>query len=230
MIKLLTPIMNKASIGDGVLIQDVFKKIFETFQQISSEKKLNPDLEQAIIDNMAIMHEYQLKMNECWNSLRSPMEVKSILGLIPEYSYINRILDNQKYDNPSLNYSLYESDQKNLDYLKQVIVIMRKKLIDDITALIGELNKIDLLTDNESQRYSQRCQEINAKIENELENMGLDPIRQSRQFGLAVRIVGAPFIIIGQLGIGVRDLGITIGSVFSSKEKEKQRAFKLKVI
>lgn len=110
MIKLLTPIMNKASIGDGVLIQDVFKKIFETFQQISSEKKLNPDLEQAIIDDMAIMHEYQLKMNECWNSLRSPMEVKSILGLIPEYSYINRILDNQKYDNPSLNYSLYESD------------------------------------------------------------------------------------------------------------------------
>jgi len=57
-------------------------------------------------------------MQECWNSLRSPIDVKSIMGLIPEYSYIQQILDNEKYNNPSLNYALYKSDSKILDDLK----------------------------------------------------------------------------------------------------------------
>jgi len=57
-------------------------------------------------------------MQECWNSLRSPIDVKSIMGLIPEYSYILQILDHEKYNNPSLNYALYKSDSKILDELK----------------------------------------------------------------------------------------------------------------
>lgn len=51
---------------------------------------------------------YQLKMKECWNSFRSPMEIKSILGLIDEFKHTNSILENEKYDNPSINYAFYE--------------------------------------------------------------------------------------------------------------------------
>ena len=36
------------------------------------------------------------------------MEIKSILGLVEEYKYTNNILDNQKYDNPAINFSFYE--------------------------------------------------------------------------------------------------------------------------
>ena len=57
---------------------------------------------------MDIIVSYQLKMKECWNSFRSPMEIKSILGLVEEYKYTNNILDNQKYDNPAINFSFYE--------------------------------------------------------------------------------------------------------------------------
>lgn len=36
------------------------------------------------------------------------MEIKSIIGLVDEYSHTNIILENQKYDNPSINYAFYE--------------------------------------------------------------------------------------------------------------------------
>jgi len=80
-----------------------------------------------------------MKMQECWNSLRSPIDVKSIMGLVPEYSHIVQILDNETYDNPSLNYALYQSDSQTLDHLKTVIIVMRKKLIDEIIKLLCDI-------------------------------------------------------------------------------------------
>lgn len=65
-------------------------------------------MQQIILKDMQTIVSYQLKMNECWNSFRSPMEVKSILGLVDEFKYTNVILENQKYDNPSINYAFYE--------------------------------------------------------------------------------------------------------------------------
>jgi hypothetical protein len=95
---------------------------------------------------MALMNEYQLKMNECWNSLRSPVEVKSIMGLVEEYKYINVILDNEKFDNPSMNFALYDSDASNLDLLKSIIFLMRARQLNDIRNLIAQLKEIDFLT------------------------------------------------------------------------------------
>jgi hypothetical protein len=63
-------------------------------------------------------------------------------------------------------------------------------------------------------------------LENELENMGFDPIKRDRQFGLVTKIVGAPFILLGQLGFGLKNLAVSIGAVFTFKEKEKLKSFK----
>lgn len=95
------------------------------------------------------MVDYQLKMRECWNSLKSPMEVKSIMGLIPEYRYINVILDNETYDNPALNYSFFNWDQQTLSHLKMCVLSMRKKLLEQIQELLVEILSIGLITEEE---------------------------------------------------------------------------------
>lgn len=104
----LTPILNKASLDEGIQIKDVFERVFTNFKQVAQKGKLEDQMQQIILNDMQTIVSYQLKMNECWNSFRSPMEVKSILGLVDEFKYTNVILENQKYDNPSINYAFYE--------------------------------------------------------------------------------------------------------------------------
>ena len=58
---------------------------------------------------------HAIYMQECWGSLGSPMEIKSILGLMEKYSSINAILENETYDNPSLNVGLFKIDEDTLD-------------------------------------------------------------------------------------------------------------------
>ena len=57
---------------------------------------------------------------------------------------------------------------------------MRKRLIEDVKELTLQLKEIQLLTDNEVNVYNKRFEDITEKMENELENMGIDPIKQDR--------------------------------------------------
>jgi len=42
-------------------------------------------------------------MKDQWDSLASPKQVNTILGLIPEYKYINKLLEHENLsDNPAL--------------------------------------------------------------------------------------------------------------------------------
>jgi hypothetical protein len=43
---------------------------------------------------------------------------------------------------------------KNLDHLKQVIIVLRRRLIDDIRELTGHLKEIDLLTGEDVKIYN----------------------------------------------------------------------------
>ena len=46
-------------------------------------------------------------MGEGWRLLVSPLEYKSILGLIPKYKYINRLMYNNRISNPVLKAGIY---------------------------------------------------------------------------------------------------------------------------
>ena len=81
------------------------------------------------------------------------MEVKSIMGLIPEYEHINVILDNEQYDNPSLNYALYTADRETLDHLKEALMVMRKRVLQELQGLIRKLKEIGLLTEPAMKAY-----------------------------------------------------------------------------
>lgn len=88
---MLGPIFNKLN-HEGS-IQDVVQRVYTNLEKANQKQELTDDLRSAIESDMQSMMVYQMKMMECWNSLRSPMEVKSIMGLIPQFSYINVLLD-----------------------------------------------------------------------------------------------------------------------------------------
>ena len=65
---------------------------------------------QFIIEGLKDLNLNAIYIKECWESLGSPMEIKSILGLLDEFKYISMILDSELYDNPSMNCGLYRVD------------------------------------------------------------------------------------------------------------------------
>ena len=132
---MLGPIFN--SLNHHEPIEDVVKRVFANLEAAQQNNKLTDELRLAITLDMQAMVDYQMKMVECWNSLRSPMEVKSIMGLIPEYNYVNVILDN--YDNPSINYAFLQWDLLTLSHLKKCVMCLRKEILEQIKVLLQEI-------------------------------------------------------------------------------------------
>lgn len=75
------------------------------------------------------------------------MEIKSILGLLDEFKYITAILDNELYDNPSMNCGLYRVDQDCLDQLKKAVLTARDDQLTEIKAVIEALYASRLIDD-----------------------------------------------------------------------------------
>lgn len=174
-VSLLSPVLNKVAATEPV--SEIFQRVFDNFQSAAKAGKLNDEAQQSILRDLAAIHDYQMKMKECWDSLRSPVEVKSIMGLIPEYEHINVILDNDQYDNPSLNHALYTADRETLDHLKEALMVMRKRVLQELQGLVRQLKEIGLLSEPVMNAYIEQCQEVNHKVEEELDNMGFDAIK-----------------------------------------------------
>ena len=134
----MSPIMNKASLGEGVQIRDIFNSVFLKFNEAAQKGKLDDQMQTLIKKDMEAIVSYQLKMKECWNSFRSPMEVKSILGLVPDYKHIDTILENQSYDNPAINFAFYDNDMLHLNNLSTVMLILLEKHLIEIKFLIEQ--------------------------------------------------------------------------------------------
>ena len=74
--------------------------------------------------------------------LASPIEVVSILGLIPDYKYIEHILRSERHYNPALISSLYQFDLLTLDDLRRTILVIRNDHFNEIKSCIEAMKPL----------------------------------------------------------------------------------------
>ena len=70
----------------------------------------NQEIALQILNNLKSLIFHQRQLKEQWDALASPTKVRSILGMIPEYSYIDKILSSKRHANPALTSGLHEID------------------------------------------------------------------------------------------------------------------------
>lgn len=56
--------------------------------------------------------------------------------------------------------------------------------------------------------------------------MGVDTIKRDRQYNVVVKAVGLPIVILGSLAVGIKDVAVSIGSIFKNKDRDKLQKFK----
>lgn len=120
---------------------------------------------QFIIEGLKQLNLNAIYVKECWESLGSPMEIKSILGLLDEFKYISMILDSELYDNPSMNCGLYRVDQDMLDQLKKAIFTAREEKLEEIFVFINTLSQVGLIDDKKKEELLQRHATIKENLE-----------------------------------------------------------------
>ena len=97
-------------------------EILRKLDQALKAKVLPDQLISQLTQDLEKLIEYQLKIKDQWLSIQNPEKFKSILGVIPEYKFVNRILENKRYNNPSLNNGLYQIDLSSVDKLKKTLL------------------------------------------------------------------------------------------------------------
>jgi len=150
-----------------------------------------------------IFHQQQLKAE--WDALASPARVKSILGLLPEYACIDKMLSSPRHDNPALNCGLYEMDALTHSYLKEVVLLVRHEHFKEIRSWLEHAK--DFLRAEHHSSLVKRCNSIEEKYHDELAAMGVDELKQARMVGsfveLQQRNLFSPLRIVGYAGRGI---------------------------
>lgn len=93
------------------------------------------------MDDLNALNLYTKQMKEQWDALSSIAEVKSILGIIPKYKYISKILESTTFNNPALNCGLYQVDESTLQRFKLIVLTIRKQHLDDVAQWIKSTKK-----------------------------------------------------------------------------------------
>lgn len=67
-------------------------------------------------------------------------------------------------------------------------------------------------------------------LEEELEKMGYDQEKQKNQYATFIKVVTAPFMVVGYAGYGLYELVVSLNKkAFEAKQSEEQKQFKQKV-
>lgn len=102
-------------------MQSIMLKIQSTIQ----EKELTMDHRHSILKSLRTLNLHQSHLSGGWRLLASPIDYKSILGLISKYRYINRILYNDRFTNPTLNACFYQLDLETIHSIKKTILVVQ---------------------------------------------------------------------------------------------------------
>lgn len=133
-------------------------EILRKLDQALKAKVLPDQLISQLTQDLEKLIEYQLKIKDQWLSIQNPEKFKSILGVIPEYKFVNRILENKRYNNPSLNNGLYQIDLSSVDKLKKTLLsVQRYSLMNATKKQIQRLGKQNLINRQSFKQLSRRC-------------------------------------------------------------------------
>lgn len=84
-------------------------------------------IKDEISNNLTILNMHQNQMKQQWDSLASPNQVFTILGLMKDYKYINKILEfEQLQGNPALLYGFQQVDEVTMQQLRSILLLIRQ--------------------------------------------------------------------------------------------------------
>ena len=131
---------------------------------------------------------HQSHLSDGWRLLASPMEYKSILGMIPKYKYINRILYNNRFCNPTLNAGFYQLDLETILSLKKIILVVQKHHLAQVKTWLQTVKS--MITNKNQKELVSRCERVEENIIHELELMRIDETEQKYVMKILEEVAG----------------------------------------
>ena len=106
-----------------------------------NKKKFTPQVKDEISNNLTILNIHQNQMKQQWDSLASPNKVFTILGLVQDFKYINKLLEfEQLQGNPSLLYGFQQVDEATMMHLRSILLLIRKHYLQtNVTEWINQV-------------------------------------------------------------------------------------------
>lgn len=126
---------------------------------------------QLILRNLKQVVVYQKLLKEEWDSLAFPSKVKSIIGLLPEYKSVERMLADPKLENPSVATALYEIDAEIAQDLRVAVLVLRRAHFADIKAWIASCG--GFLSASNKNELGDECSRLEQRYDDELDHFGL---------------------------------------------------------
>lgn len=65
-----------------------------------------------------------------WNSIDDPNKLRTILGLFPEYMAVDKLVSDERYQNPSVITCLYNIDSETIGKVKNSLLIIKMTHLD----------------------------------------------------------------------------------------------------
>ena len=79
---------------------------------------------------MKLLLIYQQKVSDMWNSIDNPYKFRTILGLFDEYKAVNKLIYEERHQNPSVTACLYQIDSETVYKVKNSLLIIKLTRLD----------------------------------------------------------------------------------------------------
>ena len=157
-------------------------------------------------------------MKQQWDSLASPNQVFTILGLLKDFKFINKILEYESLQgNPSLLYGFQQVDEVTMIHLRSILLLIRQHYLKtNVTEWLTMVKPF--LKSQQFNSLNQELSQLQEKIHEQLLSMDLDEQRQQQALNTIFKTMLSPFKVIGFAGVGLYKFLQAIGKSLQKKE------------
>lgn len=174
--------------------------LLEEISQTIQQSDFNEEQNKLILRNLRQLVVYQKLLKEEWDSLAYPSKIKSILGLIPEYQSVEKMLADPKFENPSISTALYEIDVEISQNLRVAILVLRKSNFAQIRSWIGDCRGFLSVSNNND--LVNECNRIEQRYHDELDHFGISEAEQDTILAAITKKLQTPLRFLGYAGRG----------------------------